>query len=388
MINRISTLLLAAFSAAAQPICASEPPPHPTCAFALDAWRFCPPQENWIFSPASASACLSMALAGASGTTQSELSKALHSDGSETSWIANLSHRPSHSGDYEMRLAQGVWIRKDSPILPDFESRLKTDFLARIESADFSPSTVEEINAWVSDCTKQKIRSLLSPSDLDPSSRLVLANALYFKGGWDCEFPAANTRNAQFFPSDSQPRLCSMMSQTNIFPYYENDLLQAVLLPIRKAPASPVSPACLMILPKGTSLELTPSLLEETLQSMSHRNIRLEIPRFTVELQCDLKNLLEKQGCSAPFSMSADFSGIDGSSDLYIGKAIQKTFFSFEEGGIEAAAASAAIICCKSAAISDQQTIEFIANRPFQFLLLDRNSQACLFAGSIRNPSE
>lgn len=363
--------------------------------FAIDAYETRPADQNWLFSPFSAFSCMSMAYAGSNHNTALELSTALHFSISQNvvgsnfhSLFDQLLHSPVQEGDFCLRIAQGVWSQKNFPLLDRFVDSMQSDFDARVESIDFSSGAVEKINSFIANITEQKIQNLLHPSDIDINTRMILANAIHFKGCWQNPFSFKNTSSEIFNSSDESCHTVKMMHQTLQFPYFEDDDLQAILMPFAKGSSAAVDPACLLILNKHPKepFHLSNELLNLILGSLSLQSVHLSVPKFKFEQTVNLKNLLMQLGVRDAFTDRADFSGIDGRLDLCINKALQKCFFSFEENGVEAAAATAAIM--NVTRINPQLHIPctFNANRPFEFLLLDRNSKTCLIIGHVDNP--
>ena len=370
----------------------NDPFPSSSRQLAIDAYSTRPSEENWLFSPLSATACLSMAYAGSDQRTASELSNALHLllpqeevGASYQSFVQQLLHSPSNEKDFGLHIAQGMWSQINFSFLDSFTHLIRDDFCAEIESIDFTPASVQHINAWFASNTEHKIENLLNPSDIDLNTKLVLANALYFKGFWSHPFYSPETTFSSFTKQNGLIVTASMMHQAAQFPYYEDSECQAVLLPFANDSSAAADPACLLVLNK-TASRLTTDRLDRILASLSMRMVDLAVPKFKFEQRLDLKVLLEELGVRDAFTEFADFSKMDGRLDLFISKVVQKCFFSFEENGVEAAAATAAVMNMTSCWTPPELWASFIADRPFEFVLIDQNTKTCLMIGHVEDP--
>lgn len=353
--------------------------------FAIDLFdRLSCKDENWVFSPFSISSCLSMVKDGARGMTADEISDLLDLPANFEDSFSSLKHIPISQSDFALDIAQGIWIRDDFSICPCYSSLLEQTYGAQIDSVSFVPATADLINGWISEKTHRKIQNLLSPSLFSPATRMVLVNALYFSGNWTRPFP---TKATEFdtFESPSSSLLVPFMQQTNTFPYFENGTCKALLLSL-STQSDTCEPACLLLLPHGSNdnFWLTSELIKETLHSAREESIRVRVPKFQIEKTFDLKAPLQQMGMQTVFSHRADLSGIDGHLDLFLSDVLHKSFFSFEEQGVEAAAATAALVNCSCG--HPKPFHSFIADHPFYFVLLDKKSETILFIGYIQNP--
>jgi serpin B len=364
---------------------------------AIDAYHDRSSDGNWLFSPLSASACLSMVYAGSNGKTANELREALLLDLSPEkvglpfhAFLKSLNHRNVDDRDFRLTIVQGIWGQTNFPFLDCFISSMRENFQARIESIDFSPSSTDQINLWIADQTEHKIENLLNPGDIDSSTKLLLANAIYFKGNWINRFQPSHTHIAVFTNSAGVKKDVEMMQQSTHFQYFEDSDWQVVLLPFETTRADHVWPACILLLPKHSEAPLRFSVakFEQILSSCERRLVHLQVPKFRFEERFDLQDWLMRLGVRDSFSMEADFSKMDGRQDLYLSKVVQKCFFSLNEQGVEAAAATAAAMNMKCCAPSAEVAVDWIADRPFEFILIDQNSQTCLMLGHVEDPLE
>lgn len=348
------------------------------------------PGENWIYSPFSISACLSMAAAGANGKTEDDFKSILglsdEIDFGFEKMLDAFEHAPAEPADFEMRIAQGAWIKDDFAILPSYAQLLSSFFHASAERVPFGPETARRINSWVSKMTRGKIEDLLTEDDLNEKSRLVLANALYFHGSWQHPFPAHHTHKRAFHLSNGSAIECDTMSETSRALYFENETFQAAALSFHTDRKSPFRPACLLILPKNEPC-FSEEAVKTALSSLNWRKVRFSVPKFILEEKIELTPILKTLGLERAFSKNADFSKIDGIGELCLSKVLHKTFFAFDEEGVEAAAATAAVINATTSIQPEREiAIPFIADRPFYVLLVDLNSQTPFFIGRVENP--
>lgn len=363
-----------------------------TRELAVSGYSLRPKSENWLFSPFSAAACLSMVYSGANNRTASQIANALsftlpqsEIGPSFDELMQDLSHQSVDESDFKLHIAQGMWSQRDFPFLDRFKADIGRYFHADIESIDFSFDSISKINSWIAAHTDDKIQNLLSNTDIDASTKLVLANAFYFKGCWTKPF--LYETSDLFYLQPNETKQIEMLSQAGRFLYFEDDDWQAILLPLSKDRSAVADPACLVLLSKNEmSSSLSSEKLDLILSSMEMRTVNLSIPKFKLEQRADLKTFFEQLGIEDAFTSQSDFSLMDGRQDLFINVLVQKCFFSFEKNGVDAAAATAAVMnitCCKPPA---HLLVTFHANHPFEFLLMDMNSQTCLMMGHVADP--
>jgi serpin B len=264
------------------------------------------------------------------------------------------------------------------------------DYNANIQQADFKTSAdavTREINRWVAEKTNNKIQHILPPGSVDSLTRLVLANALYFKGAWASPFEEGATSTQPFHLSTNRQDAVPLMGQTAGFKYIGNNDFQAIELPYIG-----VASSMIILLPRHIDgcgqLEnrLTPSLLSSTLAQMKTQKVELRLPRFRLECSVDLKETLAKMGMPDAFGLQADLSGLDGARDLFISGVFHKAWGEIKDEGTEAAAATAgAIVLCQE---EDEPAppVIFRADHPFIFLIRDMRSGGLLFAGRLAEP--
>ena len=242
------------------------------------------------------------------------------------------------------------------------------------------------INDWVEDQTEGKIPDLLPQGVIDPLTRLVLANAVYFNAAWKYPFEKANTQPRPFTLLDGSRVDVPMMSQTKTMPYARGEDYQAVELPYDGGELSLV-----LLLPDSGDFKrfegsLSRDRVEAALKSLQPKQVALTLPKFTYQSSFSLAKTLSGMGMpSAMTPGQADFSGIDGSRDLFVSDVIHKALVVVDEKGTEAAAATGAVIGLTSAPAAQPVTIT--VDRPFVFLIRDVETGAMLFVGRVLNPA-
>ncbi len=363
-------------------------------AFAADLYQALRREQNGnlFYSPYSISAALAMTYAGARGETEKQMADTLHYTLPQAqlhpafnALDARLTQRSGES--FQLHIANALWGQKDFAFLPAFLDALAENYGAGLRVLDFVGATEaarQTINRWVSEQTQGKIKDLLKPGVLDPSTRLVLTNAIYFKGKWVRPFEKNSTAEGPFTLLDGSVVNVPMMSQTGSFNYVEGEGYQALELPYRDSDA-----AMLIILPQAGQFDEIESRfsfaqLTALRSRLQPRVVHLTLPKFTYESEFRLADTLARMGMPAAFSDSAaDFSGMTGKRDLFIGEVVHKAFVAVDEEGTEAAAATA-VVMRETAAIMGE--IEMNVDRPFLFLLHDTRNGTILFMGRVLNP--
>jgi serine protease inhibitor len=356
---------------------------HDTALFSFSLYgKIEPAVTNTLFSPYSIFTGLSMAYTGARGGAAEELRAALNLSMSSDTLVSALSNYnpPVH-------LANSMWMSKEILVLSDFRKTIEEDFRAAVQTIDFHhpKAAADKINLWVSDHTDAKIPNLLSPKDLSKATHLVLANAIYYKGSWQIPFNPKKTTLGAFWTNTDTCLDVQMMEQTSSFSYSEDDQCQMIALSLTSEESSKM--ALVILLPKPHQ---EPILSFENwnrwLDQMSLTKIHLKLPKFILNERLDLNHVLASMGLKTTFSPAADFSGIDGKRDLYLSKVIHQAYIAVDEAGITAAAATEVAINMTSALPAPNPPIEFIADRPFLFFLVDLDQKIPLFMGKLINP--
>jgi serpin B len=365
--------------------------------FGLELYRkICGEKGNIFFSASSIHTALAMTYAGAREKTAAEMAKTLHygkgakfySDYGE---VIQKTVAGKDAG-YELNIANALWLQQGKPFLGEF-LKLNTDhFKAGLEAVDFRTAfeaARKQINKWVEDKTNEKIKDLLPPGSLDALTRMVLTNAIYFKGDWASQFKKTATKDMDFNVSASEKVKSAMMYQQEKFGYTETEDLQALKMPYKGKELSMV-----VLLPRkvdgmaGLEKSLSSDVLDGWLKRMRFpRKVKVFFPRFKMEYKMKMNKILKEMGMPEAFSMKADFSGMTGSKDLFISGVFHKAFVKVDEKGTEAAAATAVVMTLKSAAMPRPIPV-FKADRPFIFMIRHEKTGMILFMGRVTKPSE
>ena len=374
-------------------------------AFAFDLYRALAAADgNLFYSPYSISLALAMTYAGASGETESQMADTLRfslaQDRLHPTFNAldlDLASRSqvAGSGDgkgFRLNIANAVWGQQDHPFLDSFLDLLAESYGAGVRPVDFRGSPEESrvtINDWVAERTEDRIRDLIPPDVISTLTRMVLTNAIYFNAGWQYPFEEGGTGTAPFHRLDGSSVGVPMMRTTEAFGYASGEGYQAVDLPYVGHQLSMT-----VLLPDTGRFEefedrLDAALVERIIGELAEREVNLKMPRFEFESQFLMAEIFQGMGMSNPFdAATAEFSGMDGKSCLagdeeclYIRNIIHKAFVSVDEEGTEAAAATAVVMQVESAR---PQPIDVTVDRPFIFLIRDRETDAILFVGRVK----
>jgi serine protease inhibitor len=350
---------------------------------------------NLFFSPESISTALAMAYAGARGGTASQMAKTLHftlpPEKLHPAMGALLSDLNAAHEGYQLSVANALWAQQGYTFLDDFLKLLKTNYGAGLNQVSFKGATEAArltINQWVEQKTQDKIKDLLQPGALRPDTRLVLTNAIYFKGDWETQFDKAQTRNEDFHLSPGQTTTAPLMHREGRFSYFDGGSFQVLEVPYKSNELSLV-----VFLPKdpgglpGLEQSLTDSNLQQWLKQMaSVSKVIVTMPKFKMTQQFELGSTLGAMGMPQAFSSSADFSGMTGHRDFAISEVIHKAYVDVNEEGTEAAAATAVTMRAMAMRAPEAPPPVFRADHPFVFMIRDNRSASILFMGRMADP--
>jgi serpin B len=356
--------------------------------------------KNLFFSPFSLSSALAITAEGARGKTADEIVSVIHLPVNETarrSGFAGINAGINNgSTGYTLRTANALWAEKTYPFLPSYTGTARQYYAANVTNLDFigAPEVSRNtINRWVEAKTNDRIRDLLPAGSIDPLTRLVITNAIYFKGTWERQFDANDTVDAVFRTSPTTTVKVRMMQDTGEeakYRYAETDEVQYIELPYTQGSGRALSMN--IILPKGDDTGAAEAILYgqnlSALQAAaSEQRVLLYFPKFHMETEYSLPGTLGSMGMPTAFTAgSADFSGMDGTTDLYISDVIHKAYIDVNEEGTEAAAATAVVMKLAMAPAGGSPPL-FRADHPFVFLIQDKESGAILFIGRVENPA-
>ena len=354
---------------------------------------------NLFFSPFSIHTALAMTANGARGETLDEMVKVLHlpEDADARLAAGDVSKYFAAGGNgYELAVANNLWGQKGFPWKADFLERQRTRYGAELTQVDFidpanREAAREMINASIEMTTKDKIKELLKQDDLADKTRLVLTNAIYFKGKWAEEFDKKLTKEAPFTMADGSKKNVPLMALESNFRNMETDEFQALELPYKGNTLSMV--VLLPLKHDGLPIleqKLNREQLEKWLKKLESARVNVWMPKFKSDNRIQLADVLAgKMGMKLAFDgNSADLTGIATITDgnLYIAKVIHQSFVEVNEEGTEAAAATAVVINQPNSTFIPRQPKIFRADHPFVYLIRDTNSGNILFMGRYTGP--
>jgi serpin B len=375
--------------------------------FAIDLYQRLRTQPgNLFFSPYSISSALAMTYAGARANTESEMAHVLHFDG-QTNVHPGFRVLTDRINDLQrvnrikLLTANSLWCQQDYSFNHAFMDIAKTDYHAEVQPVDFEKApgaAANDINSWIDRKTEGKIQGMVEPDSFDPLTRLVLCNAIYFKGKWETQFSPGDTQPGTFYIGSNKTVTVPMMSLNENFkvarneadrvdlldmPYVGGELSMIIIMPGGPEWAEWVDP-----LQSFSKLEekLTADNLRSWLKELDRapgEKLEISIPRFTTTQSFNLSQQLKALGMPSAFNPGqADFSGMDGTTNLYVSDVLHKAYVAVDESGTEAAAAT--VVSMVAAAEPEA----FVANRPFIFLIRDNGSGAILFLGRMVDPTK
>jgi serpin B len=356
--------------------------------------------DNLLCSPASASIALAMAAAGARGKTLEEMAQVLHIDqekldaahASFGSLLAELNGRNGQAG-LELRVADQLWGHDDVDFESDFVALLRDRYRAPLELMDFVDGTEaarSKINRWAAEQTRGRIQDILPQGAVHRETRLVITNAVYFKGAWVSQFTPDFTRSRPFRTAEGEVT-AEMMAQLSTFRHAKVSGASVVELPYKGRLAMVV------ILPdEPDGLDETERRLaasyDDWLAALSMKRVDLWLPRWKYTSTLSLGPMLKSMGMNTAFDTRADFTGIAprkrNDPPIGIDQVLQKTFIEVDEVGTEAAAVTAVTMTHKSVSAHPEPEPEvFHADHPFVYVLRDTVTGVVLFAGRVLDPA-
>lgn len=369
--------------------------------FAVDLYsRLSSNKGNIFFSPYSLSCALTMAFEGARGKTAQEMSQVLHlnADAALRRMATKAFIQQINRTDklYEISIANALWAQKAYPLKDDYLDLIKNNYFAQAVNLDFVSSPEASrgiINSWVSDHTLDRINDLLPPGSVTPHTRMILTDAVYFKGQWETPFKKMNTIVDSFWLAPGQSVQTEMMViPEGSFYYIDNDQVQALKLPYQENELS-----MLIILPhakdtQGLEKNLTLELLEQWQKGMISQKVNVFLPKFKFDTSYQMSDVLTGMGMKLAFDQKyADFTGMANEAsneNLYISKVFHKAWIDTDEEGTEAAAATAVVVEAAMARRIEIPTADFRADHPFIFVIQDNKTGRILFMGRVSEPRE
>jgi serpin B len=370
--------------------------------FAMNLYQLLKKSDgNLFYSPYSISEALAMTYGGARGDTESQMAAAMRFRLSQSALHPafngidiDLAERGqgakgADGKGFRLKVVNAIWGQKDFKFTDSYLDLLAQNYGAGMRIVDYinqSEAARQIINQWVSDQTEAKIKDLLPQGSVDSMTRLVLTNAIYFNAAWASQFKKEMTGDGQFTLPDSSNIQVPMMYQQDHFQYAEDKDYQAIELFYDGNQLS-----MLILLPKAGSYSdfensLDSSRLTAITGNLNPAEVKLSLPKFTLNSEFNLNHALSDLGMPLAFSPSdADFSGMDGGRDLYISDVVHKSFITVDENGTEAAAATGVIVGTTAMPIDIK---EMKIDHPFIYFIRDNPTGTILFMGRVLNPAK
>lgn len=353
--------------------------------------------ENLFFSPFSIQVALAMCARGAAGETRKVMAELLGAPEDNKEQDAAYAELIQHiNGDeserpFQLVTANALWGQDGTEFNIDYLKAVADNYDGAFNVVNYINAPAEAvttINSWVSAKTKDKIKELINIDFINDDTRLILTNAIYFKGKWEEEFKKENTKKEDFSKSDLSTTKVDMMHTKSDYAYYEGDGYQVIDMPYKGEQLS-----MMVVLPKSAA-GLGPmetrwheeGLYSHVLEEMSEETVILSLPRFKLETEFKLKPVLCNMGAELAFSDYADFSGITTETALKISEVVHKAFVEVNEEGTEAAAATAVGMMRLTSVRMLPPPKTFTADHPFLFFIRDRATNTILFSGHVTNP--
>ncbi|MCZ6915153.1 MAG: serpin family protein [Gemmatimonadetes bacterium] len=380
-------------------------------AFGLSLHTHLPREGNCFYSPLSIAIALSMLLPGAKGETLRELTTLLQTDADVdrlpervAALIESLEWRASEfnwetdeavqKDVFRLHLANALFAQTGYPVRQAYVDTLREHFSAALEILDFGQAeeSADKINGWVSEQTRGMIPNLIGPHMISPEARVILVNAVYFFAEWRNQFSKRATTPQPFYLSGGTGGAVdvSMMRDEQHLSYGNHPELglQSLEIPYQ------ASMSMLVLLPAEGALQaveekLSADLLERLDAARTDTPIDLELPKFAITFQSPLRAIIESLGVRTAFDLeNSEFTGISDHPDgLAIDEIIHEARVRVDEHGTEAAAATAELAMLGEPE-EEPVVVPFIVNRPFLFVIRDRQTGAVLFVGRVEHPEE
>jgi len=365
--------------------------------FAFELYSELDKNENIFYSPYSIFSALAMTYEGAKGQTANEMKSVFHfpeNDILRPNFAAIYNKLNKNDKSYELKTGNALWVQQDYPFLEDYLDTVETYYGGKATNLDFVRKTEESrqtINTFIEKQTNNKIKDLIPTGILTKLTKLVLTNAIYFKGTWEWEFDKSDTYEQDFkITSDNivKTQMMHMNPEKTSFNYLENKNMQILELLYKNNEIS-----MLILLPKENLDSIKSSLTYENLKELKSQMQKtsldeIYLPKFEFDTKYFMKETLSSLGMPTAFSDgNADFSGMTGNKNLFISSVIHQAYVKVDEKGTEAAAATAVVMREKSIGPGAERII-FKADHPFIFLIQETETGNILFLGKVVDPTK
>ena len=348
------------------------------------------PEDNIFISPFSISTALTMTTNGANGQTLDDMRSTLRIADLEMP-VVNDAYKqlldliPNLDPQTKVKLANSIWPQIDFPVLQSFLDLNTQYFNSEVIPSDFKdPGTVDVVNQWIEDNTDGLLKETLN--ELPTDVVMLLINAIYFKGTWQTQFEPDNTHPASFITDDGTVEVDMMHIPKSEFPYFANDLFQAIDLPYGDS----IFSMSVFLPTEGKTVgdvidALNPDSWQQWTDAFATQFVSLYLPKFEMEYKTKLKRPLSDMGMEVAFSGVADFTKMIDGGGVTINDVIHHAFVEVNEEGTEAAAVTVVII--ENTSVGPSIPTLYV-NHPFLFVIRDKQTNSILFMGKVMDPSE
>lgn len=340
-----------------------------------------------VVSPMSVTYLMAMLANGADGQAQQEILKTIGADGTNLEemnalyhYLMNYSKKADPSATLNM--ANYIALNREHQLKAPFAKTVSESYEAGVESLDFTKSkTTAHINDWCKKQTDGMIPAIID--QVEPSAVAYVMNAIFFNGSWTDKFDKSETKQENFQGYTRDIKRVQMMHRNDKYFYYSDDTFSAIDLPY----GNRTYRMTVMLPNAGKSVgDMMKQMSVDSLQAM-HRKMQncvvdLKLPRFTIEMELSLNDIISKLGAPTMFTSGADFSRFADSQTM-VSKMLQKAKIEVSEEGTKAAAVTAAIMTMSAFHPEEPRHVEFHANRPFVYMITESSTGAILFMGQF-----
>ena len=347
--------------------------------------------NNLAISPASIELALCMTRQGAAGETADEMTQALKLSGLTDKQITDacrsLMWRANTGG---MEAANAIWLSSEYTFADEFVGTCTGDYMADAFPL-IIPGAMDAINEWADEKTHGRINDIIT-KELDPRTRIVLANALYYLGEWEEPFEANDTYERDFYTPAGDVTVDFMHSERTAL-YYQNDDFSLISLNFISDEDDGQYAMAFLLPEQGTELAdllttLNADVFWDALNEATGQQVLIRLPKYEFMYDIELKDTLTDMGISRAFDeTSADFSPMTVQPNyLFIKKVLHKCYIRVDELGAEAAAVTAVVVE-ERGKLPEEDMVEFYADRPFLFAIYSLEDGAIAFMGAVNNPT-
>ena len=347
--------------------------------------------KNLLLSPLSTYYALLLSYEGSKNRTKQEFEKVLYlkSSGSpKNGYLPNLKNKPDSSSGF--KYFNAIWVDRGLDVKEGYQKSVSDKYFADFKRVEFanSVSAATDINRWVSEKTNGRINNIINAETLNSETKLLISNAVYFKGEWLEKFKEELTSPGTFYSNVENEYRVNFMKKKEILPYFENEEFQFISKPYKSSNIS----FCILLPKERFGIEaiekkMSSDFFDKILDNIHDTKTNLLIPHIKFESSYELSDVLKNAGLKSAFTNEADFSGITNEKPVRIGQVLHKTWIELDEEKTEAAAATAMNVVIGYAVPRDDSK-DFIANHPFVFFILDNSNRAILFMGRYIIPTK